>query len=202
MFSTTPSTFKPTCARGVSAQPQARRALSSRRHLFAKRQLLAHVCKRHFLRRGHHDCAVHAAVLQVLRDGDVLVRRARRRVDNLQSMLTHLHAASISAERVHAHATKSAARARKSSVPQSTSLRNCLISPFLRGPRQTTASFGSVSMKPMDMTPSESDTYTGDQPVLLWCTSSPSRPSMRGRLGPQMSMSRRPTCRKQGCARK
>lgn len=66
--------------------------------------------------------------------------------------------------------------------------------PFFRGPRHTTASLGSVSMNPMDITPSESDTYTGDQPLLLWCTSSPSRPSMRGRLGPQMSMSSRPTC--------
>ncbi len=66
--------------------------------------------------------------------------------------------------------------------------------PFLRGPRQTTASFGSVSMNPIDMTPRLSDTYTGDQPVLLWCTSSPSSPSMRGALGPQMSMSSRPTC--------
>ncbi len=68
------------------------------------------------------------------------------------------------------------------------------MSPFLRGPRQTTASFGSESMNPMDMTPRLSDTKTGDHPVLLWCTSSPSRPSILGTLGPQMSMSSRPTC--------
>jgi hypothetical protein len=40
----------------------------------------------------------------------------------------------------------------------------CLMSPFLRGPRQMTASSGFGSMKPMDMTPRLSSTYTGDHP--------------------------------------
>lgn len=36
-------------------------------------------------------------------------------------------------------------------------------------------------------------TYTGDQPAPDWWISSPSRPSILGREGPQMSMSSRPT---------
>lgn len=68
------------------------------------------------------------------------------------------------------------------------------MSPFFRGPRQMTASSALESMKPIDITPRLSDTYTGDHPALLWCTSSPSRPSILGMLGPHMSMSRRPTC--------
>ena len=44
------------------------------------------------------------------------------------------------------------------------------------------------------MTPRLSSTYTGDQPALLWWISSPSKPSILGMLGPQMSMSRSPTC--------
>ena len=48
-------------------------------------------------------------------------------------------------------------------------LRNCLMRPFLRGPRQITASSGLGSRNPMDMTARLSSTYTGDQPrLLLW----------------------------------
>lgn len=117
---------------------------------------------------------------------------------------------------------------------------HCLIRPFLRGPRQMTASSGLGSMKPMDMTPRFSCrqrgtqkavaaqvrkykgrmkamacrpasaahsctqhklpsycrtcTYTGLHPVPLWWISSPSRPSILGTEGPQMSMSNSPTC--------
>ena len=41
-------------------------------------------------------------------------------------------------------------------------------------------------------------TYTGDQPAPDWCISSPSRPSILGTEGPQMSMSSRPTCSAEG----
>jgi hypothetical protein len=66
--------------------------------------------------------------------------------------------------------------------------------PFFLGPRQMTASSGSGSMKPMDITPRLPSTYTGDQPAALWWISSPSRPSILGMEGPQMSMSSSPTC--------
>ena len=45
--------------------------------------------------------------------------------------------------------------------------RTCLMSPFLRGPRQMTASSAPGSMNPMDMTPKVSETYTGDHPLPL-----------------------------------
>mmetsp|Transcript_104326 Transcript_104326/g.304552 ORF Transcript_104326/g.304552 Transcript_104326/m.304552 type:complete len:240 (+) Transcript_104326:667-1386(+) len=80
-----------------------------------------------------------------------------------------------------------------SSEPQLTSVKNCLISPFLRGPRQIMASSWFGSMKPIDITARWSSTYTGDQPSLLWCTSWPSRPSICGTDGPQMSTSSKPT---------
>ena len=41
-------------------------------------------------------------------------------------------------------------------------------------------------------------TYTGDQPAPLWWISSPSRPSILGTEGPQMSMSSSPTCTRGG----
>mmetsp|Transcript_15325 Transcript_15325/g.51545 ORF Transcript_15325/g.51545 Transcript_15325/m.51545 type:complete len:259 (+) Transcript_15325:433-1209(+) len=86
---------------------------------------------------------------------------------------------------------------RKSRSPQSTSVRNCLMSPFLRGPRHMTALSSSGSMKPTDMTPRppapSTSTYTGDQPLDDWCTDRPFRPSMRGTDGPQMSTSSSPT---------
>mmetsp|Transcript_45702 Transcript_45702/g.97411 ORF Transcript_45702/g.97411 Transcript_45702/m.97411 type:complete len:354 (+) Transcript_45702:275-1336(+) len=94
---------------------------------------------------------------------------------------------------------------RKSSCPHSTSVRNCLISPFLRGPRQMTASSSLGSMKPMDITPNSTSsssppsavagavTYTGDQPEALWCTLWPRSPSICGMDGPQMSTSSSPT---------
>mmetsp|Transcript_4672 Transcript_4672/g.15491 ORF Transcript_4672/g.15491 Transcript_4672/m.15491 type:complete len:260 (+) Transcript_4672:868-1647(+) len=97
-----------------------------------------------------------------------------------------------------------------SSAPQSTSVRNCLMRPFLRGPRQMTASSWPGSRKPMLITPistpssssappsaggGSSETQTGDQPVPELCTVAPCTPSMRGALGPQMSTSRRPTLR-------
>lgn len=131
--------------------------------------------------------------------------------------------------------------------------------PFLRGPRQMTASSGLGSMKPMLITPRFSCearqavrclasqschlnawrsgskppqrgrrgareppvvhpaaagsrtqprsapnggcvnskptcTYTGDQPAPDWWISSPSRPSILGTEGPQMSISSSPTC--------
>ncbi len=50
------------------------------RHLLAEVQLLAHVDQRDLLRRGDHERAVHARRAQELRDADVLVARARRRV--------------------------------------------------------------------------------------------------------------------------
>lgn len=65
--------------------------------------------------------------------------------------------------------------------------------PLFLGPRQMIASSAFGSMKPMDMTPRLSSTYTGDQPAALWCTSWPSSPSMRGTLGPVMSTSSNPT---------
>ena len=46
----------------------------------------------------------------------------------------------------------------------------------------------------MDMTARLSSTYTGDQPRLLRWISSFSRPTSLGTLGPQMSMSNKPTC--------
>mmetsp|Transcript_15787 Transcript_15787/g.51751 ORF Transcript_15787/g.51751 Transcript_15787/m.51751 type:complete len:240 (-) Transcript_15787:95-814(-) len=82
---------------------------------------------------------------------------------------------------------------RKSSSPQSTSFTNCLMRAFFRGPRQTTASSLFGSMKPIDITPRLSCTYTGDHPAPLWCTSSPSRPSILGIDGPHMSTSSNPT---------
>lgn len=48
----------------------------------------------------------------------------------------------------------------------------------------------------MDMTPRFSSTNTGDQPAALEWISWPSSPSIRGTLGPQMSMSSKPTCAK------
>jgi hypothetical protein len=68
-----------------------------------------------------------------------------------------------------------------------------LINPFFRGPRQTTASSGLGSKKPMDITARFSATYTGCHPLLLLCTSWPSWWNMIGALGPQMSMSSKPT---------
>mmetsp|Transcript_34399 Transcript_34399/g.97450 ORF Transcript_34399/g.97450 Transcript_34399/m.97450 type:complete len:213 (+) Transcript_34399:336-974(+) len=47
---------------------------------------------------------------------------------------------------------------RKSCCPQSTSRKNCLTSPFFRGPLQMTGSSWSGSMKPMDITPRLSST--------------------------------------------
>lgn len=38
-----------------------------------------------------------------------------------------------------------------------------------------------------------SSTYTGSQPLLLWCTSPCSTPIILGILGPQISISRMPT---------
>mmetsp|Transcript_18254 Transcript_18254/g.39902 ORF Transcript_18254/g.39902 Transcript_18254/m.39902 type:complete len:219 (-) Transcript_18254:47-703(-) len=70
---------------------------------------------------------------------------------------------------------------------------NCLMRPFLRGPRHTTASSGLCSMNWMDITPRLSCTYTGDHPMLLWWISSPSIPSILGMDGPQMSTSISPT---------
>ena len=46
---------------------------------------------------------------------------------------------------------------------------------------------------PMDITARLSCTYTGDQPLPDWCTSSPSNPVSLGAEGPQMSMSNSPT---------
>jgi len=67
------------------------------------------------------------------------------------------------------------------------------MSPSFRGPRQITGASLSGSMKPIDITAKLSSRKTGDHPVLLLCTSLPSKPSMRGTLGPQMSMSSMPT---------
>jgi hypothetical protein len=54
-----------------------------------------------------------------------------------------------------------------SSSPQYVSFKKDLMMLFLRGPRHMTASSGSDSKKPIDMTPRLSSTYTGDQPMLL-----------------------------------
>ena len=78
-------------------------------------------------------------------------------------------------------------------LPQSTSLRNCLISAFLRGPLQITASSSRGSRKPIDMTLSRSDTGTGLHPLPLPWTSRPLAPSILGAEGPQRSTSSRPT---------
>mmetsp|Transcript_5 Transcript_5/g.17 ORF Transcript_5/g.17 Transcript_5/m.17 type:complete len:298 (+) Transcript_5:1013-1906(+) len=86
-----------------------------------------------------------------------------------------------------------ASTTRKSNSPHSVSFRNCLISPFFRGPRQITASSGLGSRKPMLITARFSATYTGCHPEALLCTSCPSAANMMGALGPQMSMSNRPT---------
>ncbi len=61
-----------------------------------------------------------------------------------------------------------ASTTRYSSSPQSTSFRNCLISPFFLTPRQITASFLDGIMKPMLITHKESSTHTGCQPEAAW----------------------------------
>ena len=53
--------------------------------LAAERELFAHVDERDLLRSSDHHRAVHYGARQVLRDGDVLVRRSRRRVHDLPS---------------------------------------------------------------------------------------------------------------------
>ena len=96
-------------------------------------------------------------------------------------------------ERCSSEVPGGASTTRKSNAPHSVSFRNCLMSPFFRGPRQITASSGSGSRKPMDITARFSVTYTGCHPLLLLCTSWPSWWNMMGALGPQMSMSSKPT---------
>ena len=96
-------------------------------------------------------------------------------------------------ERCSSDVPGGASTTRKSSAPHSVSFRNCLMSPFLRGPRHTTASSGFGRRNPMDITARFSVTYTGCHPLLLLCTSAPSWWNMIGALGPQMSMSSRPT---------
>lgn len=78
-------------------------------------------------------------------------------------------------------------------IYRSHTVRNCLMSPFFLGPLQMTALSCCGSIKPIDITPSPSVTHTGDHPDELWWTSLPVSPSMRGTLGPQMSISSKPT---------
>jgi hypothetical protein len=52
--------------------------------LLAERELLAHISQCNLLWRGDYDCAIDAAVAQVLRDGDVLVGCARWSINNLR----------------------------------------------------------------------------------------------------------------------
>ena len=82
---------------------------------------------------------------------------------------------------------------KQSRLSQSTSVKNCLISPSFLGPRQITGSSLFGKRNPIDITAKLSSRQTGDQPVFDRCTSLPSNPSMRGTLGPHMSMSSSPT---------
>mmetsp|Transcript_15044 Transcript_15044/g.38482 ORF Transcript_15044/g.38482 Transcript_15044/m.38482 type:complete len:284 (+) Transcript_15044:430-1281(+) len=82
---------------------------------------------------------------------------------------------------------------KKSMSPQSTSFKNCLISPVFLGPLQITASSRLGSINATLITPRFSFTYTGCHPAPDCVTVCPSRPSMVGAEGPQMSTSRRPT---------
>ena len=54
----------------------------ARTSLLAKTNLFAHIRHGHFLRSGDDDGSVHTGGLEVLHDGDVLVRGARRGVDD------------------------------------------------------------------------------------------------------------------------
>lgn len=82
---------------------------------------------------------------------------------------------------------------RQSRSSQSTSVKNCLMRPFLRGPLQITGSSLLGNMNPMDITAKLSSTQTGDHPSLLQCTSYFSKLSILGIEGPQISISRSPT---------
>ncbi len=79
--------------------------------------------------------------------------------------------------------------------PQSTSSRNCLITPFFIGPRQIIGASSACSMNPIETTARLSIPGTGTG----WMASpsdrsfSPTSPSMVGVLGPWMSTSRSPT---------
>ena len=74
-------------------------------------------------------------------------------------------------------------------------LRTCFIIAFFFGPRQTTAVFSSFNKNPMDITAKvcEGSVKTGTQPASHWWTSCPERLTIFGILGPQRSMSSRPT---------
>lgn len=82
---------------------------------------------------------------------------------------------------------------KKSNSPQATSVKNCLISPFFLGPLQIIASSLLSIKNPIDITPKFSLIYIGYQPLLLECTSLVSNPIILGILGPQMSISNKPT---------
>jgi len=75
-----------------------------------------------------------------------------------------------------------------------TSLRNCLMTPYLRGPRQMTAVSLVSSRKPIDMTLRPFAVSRGNSmPDTLAMRREPSSPTSFGMLGPWMSTSSRPT---------
>mmetsp|Transcript_16729 Transcript_16729/g.52286 ORF Transcript_16729/g.52286 Transcript_16729/m.52286 type:complete len:314 (-) Transcript_16729:258-1199(-) len=80
-----------------------------------------------------------------------------------------------------------------STAPHSTSRKNCRIRPSFLPPRQTTAWSSRSSRNAMLIRPMDSVIHCGSHPLALVRTDPDTLPSRRGREGPQMSMSSRPT---------
>jgi len=139
-----------------------------------------HISHGHLLGRGHDQRPVDAGALEVLHDAQVLVGGARRRVYNQKVELPPVHVLIIHHGRWHNIGRESSEKKEKHeknvvsviSRARACTVKNCLMRPFLRGPRQMTASSLFGSIKPTDITissPSQSGgsvvTAMGVQPL-------------------------------------